>query len=115
PDEWPALREWIAARFRTRSRNEWAEVFGDSDACVAPVLSVAEAAEHPHLTARGSFVDHEGAPAPASAPRFSRTPGTAGEVGRPAGADTEAVLGAAGYSDAEIKALIDAGVVATDS
>ncbi|MQA26160.1 MAG: CoA transferase, partial [Micromonosporaceae bacterium] len=47
PDEWPALREWIAARFRTRSRNEWAEVFGDSDACVAPVLSVAEAAEHP--------------------------------------------------------------------
>ncbi|MGH3657949.1 MAG: CoA transferase, partial [Micromonosporaceae bacterium] len=110
PDEWPALRKWIAGRFATRTRDEWAAVFGDSDACVAPVLSVAEAAEHTHLAARGTY-QADGSPAPV--PRFARTPGASGEVDRAVGADTAAVLGEAGYSDADIAALREAGVVAT--
>ncbi|MFD7977261.1 CaiB/BaiF CoA transferase family protein [Streptomyces sp. NPDC059071] len=72
---WPELREAVAERFRTRTRQEWTEVFAGTDACVAPVLSLREAPGHPHLAARGTFVEHEGLVQPAPAPRFSATPG----------------------------------------
>lgn len=70
---WAELREAVAARFRTRTRDEWTAVFEGSDACVAPVLSLREAPAHPHLAARGTFVDHGGIIQPAPAPRFSDT------------------------------------------
>ncbi|MFR9757508.1 CaiB/BaiF CoA transferase family protein [Streptomyces sp. TR06-5] len=75
PANWTALRERIAARFRLRTRDEWTEVFDGSDACVAPVLSLAEAPRHPHLAARGTFLELDGRTQPAPAPRFSATPG----------------------------------------
>ncbi|MFE2132941.1 CaiB/BaiF CoA transferase family protein, partial [Streptomyces sp. NPDC059466] len=70
---WDALRATVAARFRTRTRQEWTAVFDGSDACVAPVLSLSEAPGHPHLAARGTFTDHGGITQPAPAPRFSVT------------------------------------------
>ncbi|MFE6779618.1 CaiB/BaiF CoA transferase family protein [Streptomyces sp. NPDC057702] len=73
---WGELRELVAARFRTRTRAEWTEVFAPSDACVAPVLSLREAPAHPHLAARGTFTEHAGIVQPAPAPRFSATPGS---------------------------------------
>ncbi|WP_371668068.1 CoA transferase [Streptomyces sp. NBC_00289] len=73
---WGELREAVTARFRTRTRDEWTAVFEDSDACVAPVLSLREAPHHPHLAARGTFTDHGGLSQPAPAPRFSETPTT---------------------------------------
>ncbi|MFC9272642.1 CaiB/BaiF CoA transferase family protein [Streptomyces zhihengii] len=72
---WDELREAVAARFKSRSRAEWTAVFEGSDACVAPVLGLREAAAHPHLAARSTFVDHGGVTQPAPAPRFSATPG----------------------------------------
>ncbi|MGW3464226.1 CaiB/BaiF CoA transferase family protein [Streptomyces olivaceoviridis] len=88
---WGELRERIAAAFKSRTRAEWTAVFADTDACVAPVLSLREAPAHPHLAARGTFTDHGGITQPAPAPRFSATP-TAVRTGpaRP-GADTAAV------------------------
>ncbi|MCX4987284.1 MULTISPECIES: CaiB/BaiF CoA-transferase family protein [unclassified Streptomyces] len=88
---WEELRETVAARFRTRTRDEWTAVFEGSDACVAPVLSLREAPGHPHLAARGTFVDHGGITQPAPAPRFSTTPTSV--RGGPAlpGADTAEV------------------------
>ncbi|MGI5459684.1 CaiB/BaiF CoA transferase family protein [Streptomyces sp. CA-249302] len=85
---WGELREAVAARFRSRTRDEWTTVFEGSDACVAPVLTLHEAPGHPHLAARGTFTDHGGITQPAPAPRFSATP-TAVRTG-PAqpGADT---------------------------
>jgi alpha-methylacyl-CoA racemase len=85
---WDELREAVAARFKSRTRDEWTAVFEGSDACVAPVLSLREAPHHPHLAARGTFTDHGGITQPAPAPRFSVTP-TAVRTG-PAqpGADT---------------------------
>lgn len=74
PAAWGALREAVAARFASRTRAEWTRVFEDSDACVAPVLSLTEAPHHPHLAARGTYVDHAGITQPAPAPRFSATP-----------------------------------------
>ncbi|MFJ9656536.1 CaiB/BaiF CoA transferase family protein [Streptomyces griseoflavus] len=71
---WPELRERVAARFETRTRDAWTAVFEGTDACVAPVLSLGEAPHHPHLAARGTFTDHGGITQPAPAPRFSATP-----------------------------------------
>ncbi|MEV7072226.1 CaiB/BaiF CoA-transferase family protein [Streptomyces sp. NPDC093990] len=88
---WGDLREAVAARFRSRTRDEWAAVFEGTDACVAPVLSLREAPDHPHLAARGTFTDHGGITQPAPAPRFSATP-TAVRTGPVrAGADTAEV------------------------
>ncbi|MCX5329973.1 CaiB/BaiF CoA-transferase family protein [Streptomyces sp. NBC_00140] len=85
---WGELREAVAARFKSRTRDEWTAAFDGTDACVAPVLSLREAPHHPHLAARGTFTDHGGLTQPAPAPRFSATP-TAVRTGpaRP-GADT---------------------------
>jgi alpha-methylacyl-CoA racemase len=68
------LREMIAARIRERTRDEWEAAFRGSDACVAPVLSMTEATEDPHLRERETFRIHGGCLQPAPAPRFSRTP-----------------------------------------
>ena len=91
PTRWGELREAVAARFKSRTRDEWTALFEGSDACVAPVLSLREAPDHPHLAERGTFTDHGGITQPAPAPRFSATP-TAVRTGpaRP-GADTAEV------------------------
>lgn len=72
---WGTIRQILGDRFMQRTRDEWAELFGDSDACVSPVLGLNEAPQHAHLAARGTFVDSNGLMQPAPAPRFSRTPG----------------------------------------
>ena len=70
-DGWPRLRERIAGAFRGRTLAEWAEVFDGTDACVAPVLRIGEAPDHPQLAARGTIVTIDGVAQPAPAPRFS--------------------------------------------
>lgn len=71
---WPALHAAIAAALLTRTRDEWSEIFLDTDACFFPVLGVKEAAQHPHILAREGFIDINGVQHTAPAPRFSRTP-----------------------------------------
>jgi alpha-methylacyl-CoA racemase len=71
---WPGLRDRIAARIRSRTRDDWVAVFEGTDACVAPVLDMTEAPTDPHLAARGVFVEAHGTLQPAPAPRFSHTP-----------------------------------------
>lgn len=88
---WDELRTAVADRFRTRTRQEWTEVFDGSDACVAPVLTLREAPAHPHLAARGTFTRHGGIIQPAPAPRFSATPGSVRRGPALPGADTAEV------------------------
>lgn len=68
---WPAMRTALAKAFATRTRDEWAAHFEHTDACVAPVLTMGESTEHPHLRARGVFSNEGGATLPRVAPRFS--------------------------------------------
>lgn len=70
---WPVLQALFEAVFATRGRDDWAAHFADTDACVTPVLTGAEAARHPHNLARGTFVD-PGVVQAAPAPRFNGTP-----------------------------------------
>jgi alpha-methylacyl-CoA racemase len=79
PDTWPAIRVAFTAKFAERPRDEWYELFADSDCCVAPVLSMREAREDGHNRDRGIFVEVGGMPQPAPAPRFGVT-----EAGVPA-------------------------------
>jgi alpha-methylacyl-CoA racemase len=102
---WPLLRERLAAAFSSRTAAEWAEIFSESDACVVPVLSLGDAPNHPHNRAREAFIERNGVTEPAPAPRFDRTPATAGHPPRPLGADTEAVLADWGFSPSEIEEL----------
>lgn len=74
PTGWAQLKDVIGARFKERTRDEWAELFANSDACVTPVLSPWEAHEHEHNQAREAFIEVNGLRQPAPAPRFSRTP-----------------------------------------
>jgi alpha-methylacyl-CoA racemase len=89
---WPQLRDAIAARFAARTRDEWAAVFDGTDACVTPVLSLAEAPREPHLAARRTFTELDGVVQPAPAPRFSRSAPPRPHPPRPAGTDNESVL-----------------------
>jgi alpha-methylacyl-CoA racemase len=108
---WPRLRERLAAVFRTRTRDEWARVFEGSDACVAPVLSLREAAESDHARARATYVADGDGVQPAPAPRFSRTPGAI-RHGPPAfGRDTRSVLAEAGFEANTIDRLLQEGIV----
>ncbi len=109
---WPELKTELAAIFKTRSRDQWCEVFEGSDVCFAPVLSMAEAPQHPHNVARGTFTEVAGVVQPRPAPRFSRTDG---EIARPpahAGQHTDEILTGLGFSDEEIAAQRSAGTVA---
>ncbi len=100
-----ALQNEIAAVFKTKSRDEWCDVFEGSDACFAPVLSPREAAEHPHNKDRDTFLNDNGQLQHAPAPRFSRTVPEAGEVPRFPGEDSEVILKELGYSGGQIREL----------
>jgi len=110
---WPTLAKRFTEVFKTRTRDEWCVVFANSDACFAPVLAMKEVGAHPHNAARATFVERDGVVQPAPGPRFSRTPPEIGGPSKAAGADSEAVLKAAGYAPSEIAAFIEAGVVST--
>jgi alpha-methylacyl-CoA racemase len=110
--EWPRLREAIGSAFASRTRDEWSAVFEGTDACVAPVLSLTEAADHPHLAARQTFVGVAGVVQPAPAPRFSRTVAPQPTPPPSIGADTADVLRDWGVDDVDV--LIAAGVVQTN-
>lgn len=103
---WPRMKAEIETRFRARTRDEWQAIYEQTDACVAPVLSLAEAPAHPHNRARGSHVEVEGMMRPAPAPRFSRTPGTVAEHRRVA-----PDLASLSFDASEIDALMASGAV----
>lgn len=107
---WPRLREAIAEAFKTKTRDEWAKIFLPGDSCVAPVLSLKEAAEHPYNTEREVFVENGGHLQPGPAPRFSRTvPVVEGLPALP-GEHTRDVLTGLGFAD--VDDLLASGAVA---
>ena len=102
------LRRLIADAVHGRTQAEWVEVFDRTDACVAPVLPMTEAFAHPHLAARGTFVERDGMTQPAPAPRFSRTaPSLTTPPPAKAGQDTRDALHAWGITD--VDALLESG------
>ena len=102
---WPQLKEKLTAVFKTKTRDQWCEIMEGSDVCFAPVLSMSEAPQHPHIEHRNTFTRIDGVLQPATAPRFSRTrPEIKNPPPKP-GQDTDAVLKDFGIGAEEIEAL----------
>ena len=110
-DDWPAMKARFTEIFKSKTREEWTEIFDGTDACVAPVLSPWEAHLHPHNVARSTFVEVEGAVQPAPAPRFSRTPSAISSPPSPPGADTVSGLVEWGVSEDAIAKLRESGAL----
>jgi alpha-methylacyl-CoA racemase len=111
--QWPALRALFEQRFKERTQAEWTEVFEGTDACVAPVLPLTEAAAHPHLAARGTYVERDGVLQPAPAPRFSRTGATLTTGPSVPGGQTREALLAWGVAD--VDALLESGAAVQEA
>lgn len=109
---WPELRERFTALFKSKTRDEWCDVLEHTDACFAPVLTMDETIEHPHLRARGTIVEEQGIAQPAPAPRFSRTPGAIQRPPAWPGQHTDEVLTDWGFDGDTIRTLRSTGAVA---
>ncbi len=108
---WPHLKERMRALIATKTQAEWNALMETTDVCYAPVLTMSEAAKHPHNVARKSFIEVGGITQPAPAPRFSRsTPATPGAAAHP-GQHTREVLSDWGIPGSDIDSLVASGAV----
>lgn len=105
---WPERKIQIATIIKTKTQADWCRLMEGTDVCFAPVLSMQEAIEHPHNKARQNFIKTDNVHQPAPAPRFERTPSTAGGVASACG---DAILADIGYQSDEIKKLKASGLV----
>jgi alpha-methylacyl-CoA racemase len=109
--QWPAMKERFARVFATKTRQEWEEIFAGSDACAAPVLSPAEAPDHPHNRVRGTFTEVAGVVQPSPSPRFSATPGSIRRPPPNPGQHGDEALGDWGVDEADIAGLRKSGAI----
>lgn len=109
---WDELQARFTTVFAGKTREEWAAIFAEGDACVSPVLDMDESANTPLSTSRGMFVTLDGVVSPAPAPRFSRTPSEV--MGPPVDArkDTRGALRAWGFEESRIDTLAAARIIA---
>ena len=108
---WPHLKERIADVFASKTRDEWRALMEHTDVCFAPVLTMAEAAAHPHNQARETFVEVNGMVQPAPAPRFSRTTASITAPPARAGEHSREILADWGFDASAIDSLFEAGAV----
>jgi alpha-methylacyl-CoA racemase len=106
---WPKLKQRFTAVFATKSQAQWCQIMEGTDVCFAPVLTMSEAAKHPHNVARQTFIEVNGVAQPAPAPRFSRTNATVPHGPVVAGENTREVLQSWGVKS--VDDLIARGVV----
>ena len=110
--DWPILREKLELIFLEKTRNEWDAIMLGTDICYAPILTLEEAANHPHNKERGTFEQSDGVIQASPAPRFSRTSPEMPEASTAAGADTDEILSGIGASAEEIESLRVSGAIA---
>jgi alpha-methylacyl-CoA racemase len=104
-DAWPAMKQKVAAVFKTKTRDEWCKIMEGSDVCFAPVLSMTEAPKHPHNRHRGTFIEDDGVIQPGPAPRFSRTPSKIQRPPARPGEHSEEALRDWGFSASDLERL----------
>lgn len=108
-DNWPELKQKLAAVLMTKTRDDWDSIMSGSDACFAPVLTMQEATEYSANIERAVYTQVDELVHPSPAPRFERTPSAIRHGTRSLGADTASVMRASGLSDADVDALLVSG------
>ena len=111
---WPEMRSALGAIFATQTRDAWSAQLEGTDVCFAPVLTLAEVAQHPHAQARDGYIDVGGVLQPAPAPRFSRSQPEMPSPAVKPGSHTDAILAEAGFSADEVAALRATGAAVGD-
>jgi alpha-methylacyl-CoA racemase len=109
--QWQPLKERLTELFLTKTRDEWCAIMEHTDVCFAPVLTMSEAARHPHNVERATFVEIDGVTQPAPAPRFSRTENVIARSPAWPGQHTRDVLSEWGIADDRLEALIESGAI----
>ena len=109
--QWPERKARLAEIFASKTRDEWCALMEHTDVCFAPVLTLSEAAAHPHNIARQTFVDVAGVTQPGPSPRFSRTTATIDRPPAHAGQHTRDVLADAGFAATDVEKLLETGAV----
>lgn len=110
-DKWPEMKDRLRALFKQKTRDEWCAILEGTDVCFAPVLSMGEAPDHPHMKARDTFIEIDGVVQPAPAPRFSRTELEVQCPPPQPGADTASALEDWGMPQADVASLLESGAV----
>ena len=108
---WPAAKARLAKVFQSRDRSHWEELLGNTDACFAPVLTMADAPEHPHNIARETFIEVGGVVQAAPAPRFSKTPSAKPTASPLPGEHNQEALLDWGFSQEEVSQLLSDSIV----
>jgi len=111
PTQWPELKVRIAELFKTKTCDEWCALMEMTDVCFAPVLTMSEAAQHPHNVERETFIELGGVTQPAPAPRFSRTAAAVTQLPAHPGEHTRDVLSDWGLASDRVAALLESGAV----
>ena len=111
PSKWPEMKVKMIETFKSKTRDEWAEIFEGSDACVAGIYDLHEAPLHPHNKSRNTYIDIDGTAQPAPAPRFSRSDCEVPKAPVKEGANTKEVLADFGFDQDAINELESAGVL----
>ncbi len=109
---WEDLKEVLRGVFMTKTRDEWCQIMEGTDICFAPVLTMSEAAQHPHNVERQTFLTLDGVTQPAPAPRFSRTTPTISTRPAHPGEHTREILADWGFENSKIDSLIASKAVA---
>lgn len=109
---WPLLKARFETLFKTQTRDQWCDLMEGTDICFAPVLSMDEVADHPHIKARNTYVDFEGLVQPAPSPRFSRTEASLDLPPAHPGQHSDEVLSSFGFSAEDIAKLRDSKAIA---
>lgn len=112
--DWPRQREQIAARVKEKTQAQWCAIFDGTDACVAPIVPLDEAIDHPHNAQRGNLVERDGVVQTGVAPRLSRTPGEIQSGPAVSGAQSRELLQELGFDTEKIESLIAGNAVSTD-
>lgn len=113
--QWPVLKTKLQGVIKQKTQAQWCAIMEGTDVCFAPVLTMSEAALHPHNVARKTFIELDGVTQPAPAPRFSRTSTRTPSAPAHAGQHTRAVLTDWGFASERIDLLIGSGAVADGS
>lgn len=108
---WPEMKTTFTKTFKSKTREQWEDIFSASDACVAGILDYNEALNHPHNIARDTYIDVNGTKQPAPAPRFSRSECDTPNAPSAEGADTKSVLADWGFEQSTIDELDQKGVL----
>jgi alpha-methylacyl-CoA racemase len=108
---WPEFKQRFSEIFKTKTRDDWAAILEPAEACSTAVYGLADAPDHPHNVARGTFVEIDGVKQPAPAPRFSRTKAEISAPPSEPGADTDEALVAWGVEAVEVARLRESGAV----